>query len=174
MDTSTLLGVTDNGLADVPKVVLGEHEYTIYPQRHAYLTNRLGRAMAKLQDASAFESEALEGAIAMLGDRAYDLLLVFIPKLMPEYEWAGYPTQEAFEAKDYNEEYDKSPSFPQIVNAFHVCLNVNRLDLLKHLGKVVNLDLVRAYMTKIMADFFEGQQTRSSVGTASDSTSSGA
>jgi hypothetical protein len=145
-----------------PSVELGEHSYTIYPQRHAYLTHKLGNALADLQDAEALGAEGIEDFVSVLGTRAYGLLRVFIPALMPEYEFRGFATEEAMADDAYDEQYDRSPTFAQIVEAFQLGLKVNRLDLLKNLGKVVNAELMQAYVTKFMVDFFESRQQESS------------
>lgn len=155
-----------NGSPSTPThVVLGEHSYPIYAQRHAYLANRLGRAVAKLQDMEGMDAGSLESAVSSLGEQAYDFLQVFVPKLMPKYEWAGYPTQESYEARDYQEEYDRSPTIPEITFAFETALKANRLDSLKSLGKLVNLDLIRAYISAGMVNLIERQRSSSEEGT---------
>jgi hypothetical protein len=130
-------------------VTLGEHEYPCYAQRHAYLTNRLGKAMGVLSDPDLLGASNF---VATLGTGAYDLLAVFYPKIMPRFEFMGFPTAEAFEAGEYDEVYDHSPTVSQIRTALETALKVNGLDLVKHLGKVIDLDLLQAYVNKTMAD----------------------
>lgn len=172
MEASLASALGQNGTGAHVTVTLGEHSYPVYAQRHAYLGNRLGKAVSKLQDMEGMDTNSLESAVSSLGDQAYDFLQVFIPKLMPKYEWAGYPTQEAYDARDYNEEYDRSPTIPEITFAFESALKANRLDSLKSLGKLVNLDLVRAYISAGMVNLIERQRS-SSEGDTLDSTSSG-
>jgi hypothetical protein len=153
--------VSQNG--DGPHVTLGEHTYHVYPQRHAYLANKLGKhagGLLQLTD----DMSSVDDFVAAVGDRAWQLLKVFIPQLMPEYEFRGYATAEAMEAREYNEEYDRSPSVPEIETAFTTVIQANRLDLAKHLGKVVDLGMIRSYVNAQMATAFEAtlSQTESS------------
>jgi hypothetical protein len=173
MEASLASAPSPNGSGSAPThVTLGEHTYPVYAQRHAYLANRLGKTVAKLQEMEQMDTGSLEGVIGSLGDQAYDFLQVFIPKLMPRYEFAGYPTDEARIAGDYNEEYDKSPTIPEITFAFETALKANRLDSLKSLGKLINMDLVKAYLSAGMVNLIERQRSSSGEGTL-DSTSSG-
>lgn len=130
-------------------VTLGEHEYLCVAQRHAYLTKNLGRAMGVLSDPNLLNGENF---VATLGSGAYDLLAVFYPAIMPRYEFMGFPTAEALEADDYNDEYDHSPTIAQIRDALEIALKINGLDLLRHLGKVIDLGLLQAYLNRAMAE----------------------
>jgi hypothetical protein len=118
-----------------PHVRLGEHDYAVYPQKIGYLENKLGRFIEALTGDSATSTDSI---VDFLGDKAYDVLHVFLPRLMPEYEFRGYRSQEAFDARDYDPEGDASPSFPEIVEAMQTCMRVNRFDLFGHLGKLVD------------------------------------
>jgi hypothetical protein len=144
------------------KVRLGEHEYPVYPQRIGYLERKLGDVFGTLLDADVQGGSIMD----LLGGRAYRTLIVFIPRLMPEYEFRGYPTQEAFEAKEYDESYDKSPSFPEIEAAFRAAMRVNRLDLFGHLKALVGPELLQAVTQQAVATTITG---RSSTGLPSDS-----
>lgn len=53
----------------------------------------------------------------------------------------------------YDVELDRSPTPPEIIHAFNVCMRVSRFDLLKHLRGLVGEDFLRAWVTKAMADF---------------------
>lgn len=173
MEASLASALGTNGSGGAPtQVTLGEHTYPVYAQRHAYLSNRLGKTVAQLQDMEQMDTSGVEGVVSSLGEQAYDFLKVFIPKLMPKYEFAGYPTEEAHIARDYQEEYDKSPTIPEITVAFEVALKANRLDSLKSLGKLLNMDLIKAYISSGMVSLIERQ--RSSLGAdTSPSTDSG-
>lgn len=160
----------------VPHVQLGEHSYAIYPQRHAYLSNKLGKWIGDLQNLGGVaESADVSDLLMVLGPQAYGFFKVFIPKLMPEYEFRGFANQGALEAGEYDEDYDQSPSFPELVDAFQTCLTVNRLDLLGHLGKVFRTDLMKAYLNRWLAERMESTllSSSSSESTESASMSSG-
>lgn len=151
-------------------VTLGEHTYEVFPQRHAYLNHKLGKWFESLQDVSegASNVEGLHDFLSLIGDRAYGLLSVMIPDLMPEHEFCGYATKEAFEAKDYDERYDKSPSYPEVFAAFSTCLTVNKLDELRKLGKAVDPRIIRAYLTQAVGGFLSQRNSASSSADATD------
>ncbi len=138
-----------------PSVKLGAHDIPVYAQRHAYLTNRLARFFVGL---SALQGEAdisdIGDLIPLLGDQAYDLLCAVIPtyaKRCPKYEFCGYGSLEAFAAREYDEELDCSPSFPEILTAFQVAAEVNRFDVLKTLAKVVDPKLLKSWINTQLA-----------------------
>ena len=128
-------------------VELGKHSYEVQPQRMGYLE----RHLSGLTDLINLDVED-GNIIAALGDKAHSVLAIFIPGLMPEWEWKGYASQTAAEHNQYDEEADSSPTFDQIVTAFEVAMKVNRLDLFKHLGKLVGTDFLRAAVRKAIAD----------------------
>jgi hypothetical protein len=133
---------------DAVPVKLGDNEYLVVPQPIGYLRARLGAALGGLTDMDLSADNVLD----VLGGRAYAILHVFIPELMSEWEFFGYPTREAYEANDYQGEYDKSPTPRQIRRAFGVASQVNEFDLVKHLGKLIGPETIRAYVAGLMAD----------------------
>jgi hypothetical protein len=126
------------------EVVLGDYEYTIVPQRIGYLRSQFGVALQGLDTADLATSNVME----FLGARVYAVLKVFLPDLMPEYEFLGYATREAMEEDAYNPEYDKSPSATQVKLALARAAEVNEIDLLKHLGKLIGPDLLQTWNRK--------------------------
>lgn len=147
-------------------VTLGEHEnIPCVPQRHAYLENRLGRFFEGLTkiDTDALAGDGIGTQIAtLLGDQAYDALCVFLPALskrMPRWEFAGYGSADAMAAGDYDEEQDKSPTFPQIVAAFEKAVEVNRFNvftgvggMLKGLWEKADPTLVGQWLNVVLAE----------------------
>lgn len=126
-----------------------ENEVTVpvYPQRHAYLTNRLGRTFADFAESG--EDMTTENFAAFLGGQAYGVLAALIPALparMPAHVFNGYPSAEAMEAGDYDESTDASPTFPQIVAAFETAWRVNRFDVLGKLKALVDPTLLQAWI----------------------------
>lgn len=131
------------------KFSLGEHEYVAVPQRIGYLQNRLGPQLSELA------SLAVDDGKSMVGVQAYRLLAALCPKqgFMPEHEFMGYATAEAYESGEYDEDLDASPSPPEIFNALKAIATVNggdAVDFLRQLlgpetiGKLVNLVLATA------------------------------
>lgn len=129
------------------KVKLGESEYTVVAQRHGYLRSRLGNVVEELGQLNVEGSDIM----GVIGEQAYVLLSVFIPDLMPEYEFQGYADQASYLEKHYLPEKDRSPSYDEIVGAFEVVMEVNRLDLLKHLKNLVGPDLIREKMNEALS-----------------------
>ncbi len=132
------------------KVTLGEHEYVVHPQRHAYLRHRLGKQIETLGDAEL----AGDGAnlLDQVLDKAYEFLSTFIPELMPQWEFEGYGTPSAYENREYDEAADRSPSPGQIIDAFEAALRVNRLDLVKHLKAWVGEEYLRAQVQVMIGE----------------------
>lgn len=128
----------------VVEVTLGEHTIPCVAQRHAYLENRLGRFFDSLTkiDTDGLSGDDVGNSLAkMFGEQTYDALCVFLPALakrMPRYEFAGYGSADAMQAGEYDEDADKSPTFPQIVAAFEMAMKVNRFDVFK--GVLAKLD----------------------------------
>jgi hypothetical protein len=133
-------------------VTLGEHSYAVYPQKIGYLENRLGKSVETLLTQGI---EGTEDVVSALGGAAYNVLRVFIPRLMEEHEFRGYRSAAALEAGDYDPEADASPSFPQIVGAFETVTRVNRFDLFSHLGKLVGPQMREALTALVVARMTE-------------------
>lgn len=125
-------------------VTLGEHTIACVAQRHAYLENRLGRFFESLTkiDTDGLTGDDIGNSLALLfGEQTYEALCVFLPALakrMPKWEFAGYASADAMTAGEYDEDADKSPTFPQIVAAFEMAMKVNRFDVFK--GLLAKLD----------------------------------
>ena len=138
-------------MAEPEKVRLGDHELDVYAQRHAYLAKKLGKLFATF----AQSGEELSADMLSYGQGAvYELLSIFIPQLpkrMPEYEFRGYASKEALDADEYDPEQDKSPTVPEVTSALEAVTRVNRFDLLKHLGRWVDSDLLRARLNQELA-----------------------
>lgn len=133
------------------EVTLGEHVLPVYAQRHAYLQNRLGRFIDGLVDDGVEAGNVLDA----VQNSAYELLVVLIPNLdkrVPEWEFKGYGSREALEQGDYDEQVDKSPTVPEIRQAFEVAAKVNSFDVLKAVWKVVDPQLLRGLVTAQIAE----------------------
>lgn len=134
-------------------VKLGDYEYIMVPQRMGRLRVEIPKAVSGIEN--------LEGAkgfgdlLDILGDRAYALLKIFIPELMPAWEFAGYPTQEAQASGEYREEYDKSPDPGQVQDAIAAAGKLHRMDILQSLGKLIGPDLIRAFVAGLMRQTLE-------------------
>ena len=159
------------------EVTLGDHTLPVYAQRHAYLANRLGRFIDSLLEG--MQEIDAAGLLNTLQEQSYELLCVLIPNLekrCPEYEFRGFSSREALEAGDYDEHADKSPTLPEIREAFTVAARVNAFDVLAHLKGIIDPSLLRGVVNAQLAEAISGspslQNSRSANGT-SDSTSSG-
>ena len=151
------------------EVTLGDVTYTIVPQRIGYLRSQLGVVMSGLIDMELTGDNLLD----ILGDKLYGVLKVFIPDLMSEWEFQGYATKEALDEGKYDEQYDKSPSATQVRRAFASVAEVNEIDLLRHLGKLIGPDLIRSWLAGALADSMQENLSKlpptsgESVGTSS-------
>ena len=130
-------------------VVLGDHQYHPVAQRFGRIKKNLGSEMAGLTDL------AFDGIGDFIGqglERAHRVLQVFIPDLMPVWEFCGYASREAWEDPEQEEADDVGPTFPEVADAFSVVMKVNRFDLFKQLGNVVSPELIRAYLNQQVAE----------------------
>lgn len=170
-------------MADGLHVILGEHELPVYPQPPTRVTKRLGRLRDAFQGAVdervGLDKEQLLGG---LGKRVYYLFVTFIPNLperMPEWEFWGYSSRDAFEADDFDEDRDGkgAATFPQWLDAFDAIVEVNGgkrfMDLL---GKVFPAEILKAEMGLALSEWRESTGSPSSLSTKAGSeaqTSSG-
>ncbi len=139
-------------LDDNPSVQLGGHIYEVVPQPLPYLKRHLGRTFSELVEGA----EGLSGSnvMAWITGRAWDVLKVFIPDLMPLYEWEGYGSQAQMEADDYDEALMRTlaPTGPQTKTALELCMRANGLDVYKTLGRLVDPTLLQGIVTKLLAE----------------------
>lgn len=124
------------------KVTLGQHEVPVVGQSIPYLEHELRSSLGEVVGGFAGgEIEASAEGIMSLGwGTVYKVLGALIPDMkarIPEYQWHGYATREAFDSNDDDaREFDNTPTMPQVITAFEVVAQVNRWDALKSLGKV--------------------------------------
>lgn len=150
------LGVKENGEA--------AHDLPVYPQTWPRIVNRLGRLYDHVRKSGGeLRTDDLDAQslVAFLGEHTYEALCVFIPNLpqrMPEYRFAGFGSQDAFEARDYDERQDQAPTFPQMFTAFEICFEVNGgKRFLDMLGKAFDPKLLRAEMSLALSEWREGR-----------------
>lgn len=129
-------------------VQLGTHRYVVVPQRQA----RLARAIPAVFDGMGSQDAGANGLLSMLTERTYDLLRVFIPDLMPRWEWDGYADESAAATDAYDEAADRSPTVVETQAALGKCLEVNGIDRFKLLGNFISPELVRAVLSQQMVD----------------------
>ena len=145
-------------MPEYPSVELGMdadgnvvHVLPCYPQRHAYIENRIGKRFGDLlAGAAELDGGDAETVVRSIGTQAYELLCALIPNLakrVPEHEFRGYGSRDAYEAGEYDERDDRSPTFPQIVAAFETAIKVNRFDLFAALKQFVDPKLLRAELS---------------------------
>jgi hypothetical protein len=127
------------------KIKLGAREYTVRPQKVGYLIHHLG---PDLQSALTADID-VENPGEVLGVKARDVLAVFIPDLMPGYEFVGFSSQEAMDAGEYDPDGDRSPEPLQVEHAFKVASDVNGGQVFSHLKGLIGPKLwesARAFM----------------------------
>lgn len=124
-------------------IQLGGRRFPVVPQKHARLRHGLsGDDFRKVLS-------------AQYGAEAYRLLCFLVPSMdpnskvnraheqetgtnpgLPQYEFEGFVSQEAWESDDYDEDKDPGPTSDEIIGAFETVLNVNGAG---RLGKLVDL-----------------------------------
>lgn len=147
-----LLGLNGDGEA--------VHDLPVYEQRQGKLLNRIGRFYDAIGALVNSEDGGVDGAAVVnaLGPKLYEALCVFIPNLaqrMPEYEFWGYGSAEAYKVgrEAYDENLDRSPSLPQLWLAFEVAFEVNGgpkfVGILK---SVVDPKVMRAEVSALLSE----------------------
>ena len=129
-------------------IQLGEHEYRVQPQRHAYLKRELRGFVEQLGDLGEIDADNL---LDVGTDQFYSLLSVLIPDLMPKWEWDGFASPQAAEADNYERETDRSPTPPEIKGALQAAIHVNEFDWVGQLKNFIGPDLIRAQLRAVLA-----------------------
>lgn len=144
------------------------HTYTIVQQRHQRIERALiGKdgVLSSLEDLSQVgESSGLSDLTSLAGEKLYDVLKVFIPDLMPRWEFRGYGSDEAEARDEYAEHMDRSPSVPQISAAFRAAIDVNGLEFVGKVRDFFGADLIRAQLRAAMATWAAQQREKLKTG----------
>src|SRR3954451_5604101 len=116
-------------------VTLGARDYEVVAQSLPYIKHHLGPVLSGLADESIDGSNVLD----LITSKAYEILRVFIPDLMPEHEWNGLD-----EVGEYDDAIaQRAPTPPQIKTAVEVIAELNGFDLVKGVTKLVDPTLLR-------------------------------
>lgn len=132
------------------EIKLGDHDNIPVPeQRIGYLENKARKFITGLSgiNLDAGDVDTASFLAKLSREQAYELLCLIVPKVakrMPLYEFAGYASNDAMVAGDYDEDADRSPTFPEIVNAFETAVKVNRWDIFKSVVDTVKGLFARA------------------------------
>lgn len=140
-------------MTDQVTVTLGTAEVPCYAQRHAYLSNRLGKLLPSLLERG--QAISTDNLLAFAGDSVYDVLCVLIPTLekrIPRYQFAGFGSQQAYDAGEYDPDLDESPTLPEIREAIKVAIDVNGLDILGKASALIDPALLRAELSVRLAE----------------------
>lgn len=112
-------------------VHLGTRNVPIPEQRVGRVLNRMGAIIELLAGVEGRKDMApAQLVMAVGGDGLYGLLELLIPKLpqaLPEWEFRGYASREAWEAGEYDDDEELSPTTNELLNAIAVSLEVNGL-----------------------------------------------
>lgn len=155
-------------MSEQPHVKLGEHSLPVYEQKWRRVINRLGAVLDTTRLTAlraAAGDNALTGAavIEIVGDRLYYVLCTFIPALpewLPEHEFNGYASPQAYEQDRYDDAEDKSPTFPQFLDAFDTIVEVNGgKRFLDMLGKVLAWDKIKTSLSNKVSEWIEASST---------------
>lgn len=157
-------------------VELGEHEYRIVPQRQARLYRKLFGPKGVVQELQNMDSlfgeeSSFDSFFSVISDRLYAVLLVFIPDLMPEWEFEGYGSPTAAENDEYDDEGDRSPTHPQVIEALQTAVQVNGIGWVKKLSGFFDPAMVRAALTTYIAQQVRAQAETSATETGTESRS---
>lgn len=132
------------------------HTYQVVPQRQARVLRKLFDKGGVFSDPAeltdALQSDvSFDGLYETVGGKLYEVLRVFIPDLMPRWEFDGYASEAAAAEGRYDEQADRSPTHPQVIEALRVSIEINGARWIRKLGKVLNPDLLRAQLNAELA-----------------------
>lgn len=133
-----------------PTITLCGRDWTVIPQRQARLT----AGLAGIVQAAAASADGLTAAtmVRFATGRMFEVLCTLIPSLdeLPEWKFAGFKSEEAFKAGEYDKDADNvSPSVPELLDAFKTAIVVNRLDVV--VGAILDPKVVRAVKAEVNA-----------------------
>lgn len=111
-------------------------------------------------DDSAAAAAMFENLIHAAEGKLYELFTVFIPDLMPRWEFEGYGSERHLEEDEYVEELDRSPSVPQMVNAFEAAVQVNSLRWVKKVTGFFDSQMLRAEANLAISRLFREARER--------------
>ncbi len=153
------------------QITLGAHEYTVVAQPLGYLEVELGDVFGGLGRVSGAKdladvviergedgtttttSAPARSGFGEIAGPGYDILRVFIPDLMPEHEFRGFASEEAMAAGVRDRGAARlTPTVPQIAGAFETIVRVNRLDVVKHLGKIISPTLLQTFLKQAVGE----------------------
>ena len=149
----------------VEEVKLGKNTYQVVAQRHAYLERKLGPYAKEVTQLATGDIAGLlrSGSVGYHG-----LLAIFIPDLMPLWEWRGFGSQKAFEETElwkqskgeqgtdqYDEDADNSPDLDQMVTAFTAVAAVNRIDMVAKIKELMGPDFFSSDLWTALRAKFE-------------------
>jgi len=148
------------------EVTLGGVTVLVVPQKHAYLTHRLGPAITQALQAG--EGIAPDKMLEWIGNGVYDALCALIPALgsrMSQWQFMGYGSAEAMASGTYDEAADQSPSILEIKEAITVGMAVNGIDELVKLGKsLIDPRLAKAQINSVIAEAIDSSTSPSRTG----------
>jgi hypothetical protein len=136
------------------EITLREHKLLVLPQSIGYLSHKLGPRLKEILET---DLDGLDG-VDVLTAKTYETLAVFIPSLpdtIPLYEFLGYASTEAMEAKRFDEEADRSPTAPQVKAAFDAAFKVNGGEVLASLKALLGPAITEKVMALVTASVAE-------------------
>lgn len=139
-------------------VKLGDHTLPVVPQKHARLRHKISADDFRQIMSRDYSTHAY---------RVLGILIPELPNQMPEWEWDGYSSEEAWKNGDYQELEDKSPLTSEIVDAFEKALMVSGAD---RLGKIVSLIQTSVQVTEQQGNLSQTPASPVSLGSNGEST----
>lgn len=130
---------------------LGPNTYEVGAQPIPIVKHALADYFARLTASDIDVENFLEFATG----KAHELLSIFIPDLMPLYEWEGYLSADAMARGEFDPDVARrvAPDGQQVHHALVVCFKVNKLDIHKLLGKIVDPTVLREWVTRQVRDY---------------------
>lgn len=134
-------------MSDPVQITLGDRTYGVRAQRIGRLADKLGDRFGQIVDMELGGDGASQ--LASLGGAAHEILRVFIPEVMPLPEFLGYASEADMREgrRPSDPDADRSPTLPEIEQAFRTAFDVNGFGVLGHLKALVEPEVLRKMIT---------------------------
>ncbi|MDQ3730319.1 MAG: hypothetical protein M3355_12110 [Actinomycetota bacterium] len=138
------------------KITLGDHEIPVVPQRVGYIAHKLDQ-IQQGDDKSPSKADVKAVQEGNAGTaQLYRVLCAMVPQVehkLPEHEFAGFASAEAYEKKDYDPEADRSPLLDEIFEALETAVMVNGGERVRgFLGPKMLQNLGAVLISEVLSD----------------------
>lgn len=129
-------------------ISLGPYEYRVTPQKLGRIERKLGAVL------EAFGSGDAEQAAEVNAGTLHEAFQVFVPDVMPLWEFRGRMSADDDGTEEYDPARDHSPTVPELIQAIEAIFTVNGGDrLARFFGRFVEPKVLEATISARLAEW---------------------